>query len=251
MSDTLRSNRKPETGAFFQRDLEWHPKALTPGYKTSVLRSPQKSLLSLDGTISEITGPVFGHNILGELDNDLIHNFARPGESAIGPRIIVYGRVMDERGKGVSGALLEYWQANAGGRYRHRKEGYQAALDPNFGGCGRSITDEDGNYFFRTIQPGPYPWPNGPNDWRPAHIHFSVFGHGFAQRLITQMYFDGDPMIPLCPIVRTLSDPRAADALTAKLDMQATTPMDSRAYKFDIVLRGRRSTFFENRREGN
>lgn len=251
MSDTLRSNRKPETSAFFQRDLEWHPKALTPGYKTSVLRSPQKSLLSLDGTISEITGPVFGHNILGELDNDLIHNFARPGESAIGPRIIVYGRVMDERGKGVSGALLEYWQANAGGRYRHRKEGYQAALDPNFGGCGRSITDEDGNYFFRTIQPGPYPWPNGPNDWRPAHIHFSVFGHGFAQRLITQMYFDGDPMIPLCPIVRTLSDPRAADALTAKLDMQATTPMDSRAYKFDIVLRGRRSTFFENRREGN
>jgi protocatechuate 3,4-dioxygenase beta subunit len=251
MSEGNLSNRRPETGAFFQRDLEWHPKAYTPGYKTSVLRSPQKALLSLDGTISEITGPRFGHNIIGELDNDLIHNFARPGESAIGPRIIVYGRVVDERGKGVPGALLEYWQANAGGRYRHRKEGYQAALDPNFGGCGRSITDEDGNYFFRTIQPGPYPWPNGPNDWRPAHIHFSVFGSGFAQRLITQMYFDGDPMIPLCPIVRTLSDPRAADALTAKLDMQATTPMDSRAYKFDIVLRGRRSTLFENRREGN
>jgi protocatechuate 3,4-dioxygenase beta subunit len=245
------SNRKPETGAFFQRDLDWHPKAYTPWYKTSVLRSPQKALLSLDNTISEITGPRFGHNILGELDNDLIHNFARPGESAIGPRIIVYGQVLDERGKGVPGALVEYWQANAGGRYRHRKEGYQAALDPNFGGCGRSITDEDGSYFFRTIQPGPYPWPNGPNDWRPAHIHFSVFGHGFAQRLITQMYFEGDPMIPICPIVRTLADPEAAKALTAKLDMQATTPMDSRAYKFDIVLRGRRSTFFENRREGN
>ena len=250
MSD-LRSNQRPETGAFFQRDLDWHPRAYTPWYKTTVLRSPQKAALSLDGTISEITGPRFGHNIIGELDNDLIHNFARPGESAIGPRIIVYGRVLDERGKGVPGALLEYWQANAGGRYRHRKEGYQAALDPNFGGCGRSITDEDGNYFFRTIQPGPYPWPNGPNDWRPAHIHFSVFGHGFAQRLITQMYFEGDPMIPLCPNLRTLSDPEAAKALTAVLDMQATTPMDSRAYKFDIVLRGRRSTFFENRREGN
>jgi protocatechuate 3,4-dioxygenase, beta subunit len=244
-------NRMPETGAFFQRDRDWHPKAYTPGYKTSVLRSPQKALISLDNTLSEITGPVFGHNILGELDNDLIHNFARPGESAIGPRIIVYGRVLDERGIGVPSALVEFWQANAGGRYRHKKEGYQAALDPNFGGCGRTITDEDGNYFFRTIQPGPYPWPNGPNDWRPAHIHFSIFGHGFAQRLITQMYFEGDPMIPLCPIVNTINNPDAISGLTAALDMSATTPMDSRAYKFDIVLRGRRQTFFENKREGN
>ena len=245
------TNRKPETGGFFQRDREWHPKAFTPGYKTSVLRSPQKALISLDNTLSEITGPVFGHNILGELDNDLIHNYARPGESAIGPRIIVYGRVLDERGRGVPGALVEFWQANAGGRYRHKKEGYQAALDPNFGGCGRTITDEDGGYVFRTIQPGPYPWPNGPNDWRPAHIHFSIFGHGFAQRLITQMYFEGDPLIPLCPIVRTINNPDAVSSLVAALDMNSTTPMDSRAYKFDIVLRGRRQTLFENKREGN
>lgn len=245
------SNLKPETGPFFQRDLDWHPKAYTPWYKTSIVRSPQRALLSLEGTISENTGPRFGHNIIGELDNDLIHNYARLGESAIGPRIIVYGRVLDENGRPVPGALLEYWQANAGGRYRHKKEGYQAALDPNFGGCGRSITDEEGRYWFRTIQPGPYPWPNGPNDWRPAHIHFSVFGSGFAQRLITQMYFEGDPLIPICPIARTLNDLEAVKMLTAKLDMQATTPMDSRAYKFDIVLRGRRSTFFENRREGN
>ena len=251
MSTNTGSNRQPETGAFFQRDLEWHPKAFTPWYKTSVLRSPQKALLSLDNTISEITGPVFGHNMLGELDDDLIHNFAKAGESAIGPRIVVYGRVLDERGRGVPGALLEFWQANAGGRYRHRKEGYIAPLDPNFGGCGRTITDDDGNYAFRTIQPGPYPWPNGPNDWRPAHIHFSIFGHGFAQRLITQMYFEGDPLIPLCPIVRTINDPQAIADLTAALDMGATTPMDSRAYKFDIVLRGRRSTLFENRMEGN
>lgn len=244
-------NKKPETGAFFQRDREWHPPAFTAGYKTSVLRSPQKALLSLDGTLSEITGPVFGHSLLGELDDDLIHNFAKSGQSAIGERIIVHGRVLDERGRGVGGALLEFWQANAGGRYRHKKESYLAAIDPNFGGCGRTITDEDGYYRFRTIRPGAYPWPNGVNDWRPAHIHFSVFGHGFAQRLITQMYFEGDPMIWKCPIVKTIPDRAAIEQLVAALDMNNTIPMDARAYKFDIVLRGRRSTLFENRLEGN
>jgi protocatechuate 3,4-dioxygenase beta subunit len=249
MSD--RSNNKPETGAFFQRDRAWHAPALTPGYKTSVLRSPQKALLSLDNTMSEITGPVFGHSLLGDLDNDLIHNFAQPGESAIGERIIVHGRVLDERGKPVPGALLEFWQANAGGRYRHKKESYLAALDPNFGGCGRTITSEDGSYRFRTIRPGAYPWPNGVNDWRPAHIHFSIFGHGFAQRLITQMYFEGDPMIWKCPIVTTIPDKSAIKQLIAPLDWANTIPMDARAYKFDIVLRGRRSTLFEKRMEGN
>lgn len=245
------SNKKPETGAFFPRDRNWHPPAYTPTYKTSVLRSPQKALLSLDGTKSEITGPVFGHSILGELDNDLIHNFAKPGESAIGERIIVHGRVLDERGRPVPGALIEFWQANAGGRYRHKKESYLAPLDPNFGGCGRTITDENGYYAFRTIKPGPYPWPNGVNDWRPAHIHFSIFGHGFSQRLITQMYFEGDPMIWKCPIVLTIPDRAAIEQLVAALDWSATIPMDARAYKFDIVLRGRRSTLFENRMEGN
>jgi protocatechuate 3,4-dioxygenase beta subunit len=244
-------NRKPETGAFFQRDRQWHPPAYAPDYKTSTVRSPQRALLSFDNTLSEITGPVFGHSILGELDNDLIHNFAKPGESAIGQRIIVHGRVIDERGKGVAGALLEFWQANAGGRYRHKREGYIAALDPNFGGCGRTITDEDGYYRFRTVKPGAYPWPNGVNNWRPAHIHFSVFGHGFAQRLITQMYFEGDPMIWNCPIVRSIPDKAAIEQLVAALDMNNTIPMDARAYKFDIVLRGRRSTLFENRMEGN
>jgi protocatechuate 3,4-dioxygenase beta subunit len=245
-----RSNRRPETGAFFQRDRSWHPPAFAPGYKSTVLRSPQKPLLALDGTLSEITGPVFGHGLLGELDNDLLLNYARPGETAIGPRIIVHGRVLDERGRGVPGVLLEVWQANAGGRYRHKREGYQAALDPNFGGCGRMITGEDGSYAFRTVQPGPYPWPNGPNDWRPAHIHFSVFGHGFAQRLISQFYFEGDPMIWQCPIVRTIPDRAAIETLIAALDMQSTVPMDARTYKFDIVLRGRRSSMFENRLEG-
>lgn len=244
-------NANPETGAFYPRDRNWQPAALTPGYKTSVLRSPQKALLALPNSISEITGPVFGHDMLGELDADLIHNFANSGESALGERIIVHGTIRDERGKSVPGVLLEFWQANAAGRYRHKKDGYMAPLDANFGGCGRTITDEDGNYALHTVRPGPYPWPNGPNDWRPAHIHFSLFGAGFAQRLITQMYFEGDPLIPLCPIVKTIGDPVAVDQLTAALDMANTIPMDSLAYKFDIVLRGRRSTLFENRLEGN
>lgn len=244
-------NDEPETGAFFARDRQWHPEAFTPAYKSSVARSPRLAPVSFGNTISEITGPVFGHAMLGALDNDLTLNFARPGESAIGERIIVHGRVLDERGRGVPGALLEFWQANAGGRYRHKKDGYLAPLDANFGGCGRTITGEDGAYALRTIRPGPYPWPNGPNDWRPAHIHFSVFGHGFAQRLITQMYFEGDPLIALCPIARTIKDPAAITQLTAALDMNRTIPMDAIAYRFDIVLRGRRSTLFENRMEGN
>jgi len=244
-------NVAPETGAFFPRDRDRQPKAYTPGYKTSVLRSPQKALISFGNTLGEITGPVFGHDTLGELDDDLVLNSAKAGESAIGERIIVHGRVVDERGRGVAGALVEVWQANAGGRYRHKKDSYLAPLDPNFGGCGRVITDDDGGYEFRTIKPGPYPWPNGVNDWRPSHIHFSLFGDGFAQRLITQMYFEGDPHIPLCPIVNTIADPAAIEQLVAPLDMNRTVPMDARAYRFDTVLRGRRSTRFENRPEGN
>ena len=235
---------------YFARDRAWHPPALTPGYKTSVARSPSRALLSFPTTLSEETGPMFGHDILGPKDGDLIHNFADEGQSAIGPRIVVQGRELDEAGRGDPGALVEVWQANAGGRYRHKKESYLAPLDPNFGGCGRVITSDDGSYAFRTIQPGPYPWPNGPNDWRPAHIHFSVFGHAFAQRLITQMYFEGDPLIPLCPIVRTIPSDEAVGRLTATLDMNATIPMDARAYTFDIVLRGARQTVFENRMEG-
>ncbi len=238
------------SGGYFPRDRSRHPPALTPPYKTSVKRSPEAALISFPTTIGEETGPVFGHGILGDLDSDLIHNFAAAGESAIGPRIIVHGRVMEETGRAVPGALIEVWQANAGGRYRHQNEGYIAPLDPNFGGCGRTITGEDGEYQFRTVQPAPYPWPNGPNDWRPAHIHFSIFGDGFAQRLITQMYFEGDPLIPLCPIVRTIPNEDAIASLVGTLDMQRTVPMDARAYRFDIVLRGRRQTYFENRVEG-
>lgn len=243
-------NTTHQGGSFYQRDRSWHPPAFTPSYKTSVLRSPQKALLSLGNTLSEMTGPVFGQNMLGPLDNDLILNYAQTGEP-IGPRIIVHGQVLDEDARPVRGALVEFWQANAGGRYRHKKETYLAAIDPNFGGCGRTITDDEGRYWFRTIKPGPYPWPNGVNDWRPAHIHFSVFGHAFAQRLITQMYFEGDPMIWQCPIVMGIPSREAVERLVAALDREATLPMDTMAYKFDIVLRGRRSTLFENRMEGN
>ena len=237
-------------GAFYQRDRNWHPPAFAPGYKSSVLRSPRRAPVSLDSTVSEMSGPAFGRGMLGPLDDDLTLNFARPGESAIGPRIIVYGRVMDQDGKGIPETLVEVWQANAGGRYRHKSDGYLASLDPDFGGCGRMVTAEDGSYRFRTILPGPYPWPNGPNDWRPSHIHFSIFGSGFAQRLITQMYFEGDPLIWKCPIVSTIPAREAIERLVAPLDMENTIPMDARAYRFDIVLRGRRQTLFENRRDG-
>ena len=239
-----------QTGGFVRRDRDQQPDAYTPAYKTSVKRSPTAALLSFPTTLSEETSPVFGQGLIGELDNDLILNYAQAGQSAMGPRIIVHGLVLDENGRGVSGALLEFWQANAGGRYRHKKESYLAPLDPNFGGCGRAITAQDGSYEFRTIQPGPYPWPNGMNDWRPAHIHFSVFGHGFAQRLITQMYFEGDPLIERCPIAATIKSRSQLDRLVAPLDLASSKPLDFLAYKFDIVLRGRRQTMFENRMEG-
>jgi len=236
---------------FYQRDRERHPAALTPDYKTSVMRSPRAALISLQQSVSEITGPVFGHNDIDPIDNDLIHNYAKDGESAIGERIIMHGRVLDENGRPVPNTLVEAWQANAGGRYRHKKDSYLAPIDPNFGGCGRTITDENGYYFFRTVKPGAYPWRNWVNNWRPAHIHLSVFGTSFTQRLITQCYFEGDPLIAKCPIVKTIPTQDGIDSLVAALDMNATVPLDSIAYKFDIVLRGRRSTLFENRLEGN
>jgi len=235
---------------FYQRDRRLQPPALTPNYKTSVARSPRLALISLQNSRSEVTGPVFGHDDIDPIDNDLIKNYAKTGDP-VGERIIVHGRVLDENARPVLNTLVEIWQANAGGRYRHKKDSYLAPIDPNFGGCGRTLTDENGSYFFRTVKPGAYPWRNWVNNWRPAHIHVSVFGAGFAQRLITQLYFEGDPLIPLCPIVQTIPDPEAVEQLIARLDMNASIPLDSLAYRFDIVLRGRRSTMFENRLEGN
>ncbi len=240
-----------QTGEFYQRDRSLQPPAFTPDYKTSVARSPRYSMISLQNSVSEITGPQFGHSDIDAGDNDLLTNYAQAGESPIGERIILHGRVLDENANPVPNTLVEIWQANAGGRYRHKKDTYLAPIDPNFGGCGRTLTDDRGYFFFRTVKPGAYPWRNMVNNWRPAHIHVSVFGSGFAQRLITQCYFEGDPLIPICPIVQTIPDPQAIEQLTARLDLNATIPLDSIAYKFDIVLRGRRSTLFENRLEGN
>lgn len=240
-----------QPGEFYQRDRTIHPPAFTPDYKTSVARSPRYSMISLQNSVSEITGPRFGHNDIDAGDNDLLANYAKEGESPIGERIILHGRVLDENARPVPNTLVEIWQANAGGRYRHKKDTYLAPIDPNFGGCGRTLTDENGYFFFRTVKPGAYPWRNMVNNWRPAHIHVSVFGSGFVQRLITQCYFEGDPLIPICPIVQTIPDADAIEQLTAKLDLNATIPLDSIAYKFDIVLRGRHSTLFENRLEGN
>ncbi len=233
-----------------QRDRNWHPPALAEQYKSSVTRAPHQPLLSLPGSESELTGPTFGHDDIDRLDCDLIRNYAQTGDP-IGERIILHGRILDENARPVPNTLVEIWQANAGGRYRHQADGYLAPIDPNFGGCGRTLTDDEGRYSFRTIKPGPYPWHNWMNSWRPAHVHFSVFGTAFAQRLITQMYFEGDPLIAKCPIVSTIPDQAGIDQLVAVMDMNATLPMDAIAYRFDVVLRGHRSTPFENRPEGN
>jgi protocatechuate 3,4-dioxygenase, beta subunit len=235
-----------ELGEFQPRDRSWHPAADTPAYRSTAYRSPRRAPLSLPQSIGELSGPAFGHSALDPLDNDLIRNYATTGD-AIGERIIVHGTVLDENGRSVPGALIEIWQANAGGKYRHVNDTYMAALDPNFGGCGRVVSDADGRYSFRTIRPGPYPFPNDGCAWRPAHIHLSIFGHAFVQRLVTQIYFEGDPLIPRCVIVNTIKNPKAIDSLIAKLDMQSMQAFDCLAYRFDIVLRGRNATYFENR----
>jgi protocatechuate 3,4-dioxygenase beta subunit len=236
-------------GEYRPRNREIHPPAFAPGYKTSVARSPRLPLVALQQSLSEITGPLFGPETIGPLDNDLLLN-GRVDRDPIGERLIVHGRVLDENDRPVPGALVEVWQANAGGRYRHVNDSYVAALDPNFIGVGRTLSDADGWYRFRTIKPGPYPWRNRLNDWRPAHIHYSIFGRAFVTRLVTQLYFEGDPLLPHCPIYNSIPDAGARDRLVARLDLGETLPLDTIAYRFDIVLRGRRQTPFENKIEG-
>jgi len=232
-------------GDFVQRNTDLHPPAFTPGYKTSVMRSPKAALISIAGTLTERSGPLFAPGEFGPLDNDLIRNFAQDG-LPIGERIVVHGFVRDEFGRPVKNALVEVWQANASGRYRHKKDTYIGTLDPNFGGCGRMLTDENGHYRYRTIRPGAYPWRNRINEWRPAHIHYSLAGDGWAQRLITQMYFEGDPLIPQCPIIKTIPSEEQVRGLIALQDRANFIELDARCYRYDIVLRGRRATWFEN-----
>lgn len=231
---------------YYPRNFAIHPAAYDSKYKTSVLRSPRHALISIDPSLTELSGPSFSPNELHELDHDLILNHSQ-GALPIGERIIVHGYIMDENARPIPNALIEIWQANAGGRYRHGNDRYLAPLDPNFGGCGRTISNHDGYYFFRTIRPGPYPWRNRMNDWRPAHIHFALSGRSWCQRLITQMYFEGDPLIQRDAILGTVSDPAALQQLVARFDPHAAVPFDALAYRFDMVLRGTRATLFESR----
>lgn len=233
-----------DTGEFFQRDRSQHPPAFTPGYKSSVLRSPRLPLWSLQNSLSEVTGPVFRPDELGPLDNDLILNYAQDGEP-IGERTVVHGHVRDENGRGVPQTLVELWQANAGGRYRHAWGAWPTPLDPNFSGAGRCITDDDGGFRFVTIKPGPYPWGNHYNAWRPAHIHFSLLGRAFAQRLVTQMYFPGDPLFAYDPIFNGVHDEAARQRMVSRFSLRDTVPNWAQAYRFDIVLRGSGATPFE------
>jgi protocatechuate 3,4-dioxygenase beta subunit len=225
---------------FAPRDWTSHPPLSHPAYKSTLLRSPSKPLVPLRQTLSELSGPVFGHNSLGPLDADLTRNARKTGEP-IGERIVVTGRVLDEDGRPVSNTLLEIWQANAAGRYVDAVDRHDAPLDPNFLGGGRCVTDGDGRYRFTTIKPGAYPWGNHANGWRPAHIHFSLFGPSFATRLVTQMYFPGDPLMPLDPIFQATPE-GARDRLISAFSLDATESGFALGYAFDIVLRGRAAT---------
>jgi protocatechuate 3,4-dioxygenase, beta subunit len=224
------------------RDDESHPPLDSPDYRSTRLRAPTRPLRPLVPTLTEVTGPVLGSERVGELDHDLTRQHA--GEP-LGERIIVHGRVIESDGRPVPDTLIEIWQANASGRYRHKVDQHHAPLDPNFTGTGRTLTDRDGNFRFVTIKPGAYPWGNHANAWRPAHIHFSLFGRAFTQRLVTQMYFPGDPLFEFDPIFDSVRDERARQRMVSAFDLEATQPDWALAYRFDIVLRGRDSTPFE------
>jgi protocatechuate 3,4-dioxygenase beta subunit len=207
------------------------------------LRHPKLPLIHLPQTITEITGPQLGPSrIVGARENDLLAG--HDGEP-IGERIIVSGRVLDTEGKPLRDTLVEIWQANAAGRYRHRTDRWPAPLDPNFTGAGRVVTDGEGRYRFVTVKPGPYPWGNHYNAWRPPHIHFSLLGRAFAQRLVTQMYFPGDPLLPYDPIFNSVRDPGARERMLSRFSIHATLPDWAVAYEFDIYLRGPGATPFE------
>ena len=219
-----------------------HPPYLFPGYTSTVKRAPRRALVPLEHTLSEVTGPVFAGGWAGRDCADLTK--AEKGEP-IGERIIVAGRVLDENGRGVPGTLVELWQANAAGRYRHEADQHNAPLDDNFLGKGQVVTGADGGYSFLTIKPGAYPWRNSHNAWRPQHLHFSVFGPAFATRVVTQMYFPGDPLLALDPIFHSVPDERARERLVSTYDPDLSEAEFALGYRFDLVLRGRAATPME------
>jgi len=221
-----------------------HPLPDSPAYRATALRHPTRPLIVIPQTLTELTGPVYGHESIGQLDHDLTRQ--HPAEP-VGQRVVIEGRVLDEGGRPVPHTLIEIWQANAAGRYAHRVDQWDAPLDANFTGAGRTLTDGDGAYRFVTIRPGAYPWRNHHNAWRPAHIHFSLFGRAFLTRLVTQMYFPGDPLLAHDPIFNAVLDSRARERMISTFDLSLTEPAFALGYRFDIVLRGRDQTPMEER----
>lgn len=228
---------------FRPRDWQSHPPLIHPEYRSTVYRAPKKPLIPMKQTLTELTGPVYGHDNVDDLDADLTKNARKTGEP-IGERIIVTGRVLDENGRPVPHTLIEIWQSNAAGRYIHVVDQHDAPVDPNFFGAGRCVTDGEGRYRFLTVKPGAYPWGNHPNAWRPAHIHLSLFGPTIATRLVTQLFFPGDPLLVQDPILMSVPA-HARDRLVAKLDMNVGQTGFALGYAFDIVLRGRAETPME------
>lgn len=222
------------------RDWSSHPPMLDPAYKSTLLRAPSKPLVPIRQSLSELTGPAYGHDSLGPDDADLTRNARKTGEP-IGERIVVSGHVLDENGRPVSNTLIEVWQANSAGRYLHHADQHDAPLDPNFSGAGRCVTDGEGRYKFYSVKPGAYPWGNHANGWRPAHIHFSLFGPTIATRLVTQMFFPADPLLPLDPIFMGAME-GAREQLVSNFDLGLTEQDFALGYRFDIVLRGRAET---------
>jgi protocatechuate 3,4-dioxygenase beta subunit len=234
-----------ETGLIlprYQRPEGVHPPLDYPQYRSSQLRAPTHPLVPMPQWLTEVTGPLLGPERVSAADADLT---TRHEGEPLGERIIVTGRVLDSGGKPVPDTLVEIWQANSAGRYKHSVDDHPAPLDPNFDGGGRCVTDSDGRYRFITIKPGPYPWRNHPNAWRPAHIHFSVFGRAFTQRLITQMYFPGDPLFAQDPIFNSVPDTAARERMIARFDLGLTIPDWALGFEWDIVLRGASATVFE------
>ncbi len=215
------------------------PPLLYPDYRSTAVRAPKRPLVPLPDGFRDLAGPVYGHERVGEVDHDLTRQHA--GEPQ-GERIVVIGRVLEEDGRPVRDALVEIWQTNAAGRYLHDGDRHPAPLDPNFTGAGRTITDAEGGYRFVTIKPGAYPWRNHPNAWRPAHIHFSLFGRAFTQRLVTQMYFPDDPLFFQDPMYNSVRDERAAKRMVSAFDYDATEDHWALAYRWDIILRGEEAT---------
>jgi protocatechuate 3,4-dioxygenase beta subunit len=222
--------------------VDTQPEYLFPKYASTVKRAPTQPLVVLPHTLSELTAPVFGYGEIKSADADLTKQ--HKGEPQ-GERIVVSGRVLDENAKPVPNILVEIWQANAAGRYNHRVDQHDAPIDPNFTGAGRFFTDTDGHYRFMTIRPGEYPWRNHYNAWRPAHIHFSLFGPAIVSRLITQMYFPGDPLLEYDPMFMCVADEKARNRLVSAFDWETTIPEYALGYRWDIVLRGREGTPME------